>query len=369
MKNFATRFAVLLLILILPAWARAEPIVVKDLLGREVRLEKPATRIVLGQGRHIQVLSLLTPDPVSLVVGWKEDFKRDKPSFDAYRRKFPAIDAITSVGQANDASFSLETAISLKPDLVLLSLSVSESGDADATHRIVDQLSGAGIPVAFVDFFAHPLTNSQPSLRLIGKLIGRERQAEDFIAFYQSHLGIVQTRLKDATSRPDVFIQVHAAGDDCCNSPGRGVFNDFIEAAGGHNIAADILPGVNGKVSLEYLLQRNPHFYIATGGAHLAARGGLVLGTGATPSVAKDSFSRLLKTNGIAQLSAVREGRAFGIWHLFNDTPAHIVMIEQLAKWLHPDLFDDIDPDTTIAEINARFLAVPMEGTYWIGKD
>jgi iron complex transport system substrate-binding protein len=316
MSNFAIRVAILLLILILPAWGRAEPILVKDLLGREIRLEKPATRIVLGQGRHIQVLSLLTPDPVSLVVGWKDDFKRDKPTFEAYHRKFPAIDAIASVGQANDPSFSVEAAIALKPDLVLLSLSVGESGDADATRRITEQLSAAGIQVAFVDFFTHPLTNTEPSLRLIGKLIGREQQAEDFLTFYRTHLKAIETRLNQPVSRPDVFMQVHAVGDDCCNSPGRGVFNDFIQAAGGHNIAADILPGVNGKVSLEYLLQRNPRFYIATGGAHLAARGGLVLGSGTSRAAAQASFERLLNATGIAQLTAVKEGRAYGIWHL-----------------------------------------------------
>jgi iron complex transport system substrate-binding protein len=44
-------------------------------------------------------------------------------------------------------------------------------------------------------------------------------------------------------------------------------------------------------------------------------------------------------------------------------------MIEQLAKWLHPDLFGDLKPEATIAELNDRFLAVPMQGTFWIEKD
>ncbi|SFN00607.1 hypothetical protein [Methylobacterium pseudosasicola] len=40
--------------------------------------------------------------------------------------------------------------------------------------------------------------------------------------------------------------------------------------------------------------------------------------------------------------------------------------VEVMAKWLHPELMEGIEPKATLAEISARFLAVPMAGTYWI---
>lgn len=87
-----------------------------------------------------------------------------------------------------------------------------------------------------------------------------------------------------------------------------------------------------------------------------------------TKQQADASFAKLLATPGIAELTAVRTGNAFALWHMFNDTPAHIAMIEFLAKVFHPDLFADVDPQETIDAINRDFLPVPMSGTYWIGK-
>jgi iron complex transport system substrate-binding protein len=46
----------------------------------------------------------------------------------------------------------------------------------------------------------------------------------------------------------------------------------------------------------------------------------------------------------------------------------HIVAIEALARWLHPERLAGIDPAATLAEINRRFLALPMAGTYWIDQ-
>ncbi len=58
----------------------------------------------------------------------------------------------------------------------------------------------------------------------------------------------------------------------------------------------------------------------------------------------------------------------FALWQLFNDTPLNLLAVEILAKWSHPDRFTTLHPDETLAEINRRFLAVPMTGTYWIER-
>ena len=79
------------LLLFAPTPANAAPIVMTDILGRTVTLEKPAERIVLGTGRSISVLALIHPDPVSRIVGWRDDFKRDTTSYAAWQKAFPAI--------------------------------------------------------------------------------------------------------------------------------------------------------------------------------------------------------------------------------------------------------------------------------------
>lgn len=343
---------------------RAQPVIATDILGRTVSLPAPARRIVLGQGRQINALGLIHPDPVGILAGWGSDYRRQSPdTFARYQARFPAIETLPLVGDgATPGGFSFEQAIALAPDLMILSRSLA--GTRRGPGDLVERFEAAGIPVAVVDFFLDPLRDTVPSLRLLGTVIGQEDRTERLIAFYHGRLRRIAERVK-AAPIPDVFIHAHAGGTECCMSPGRGTLDDFITAAGGRNIATALLPGATGQISLEQLLVSDPQFYVATGGTHLAKQGGLVLGLGVDETTARESFRRLLASPGIATLKAVTEKRAFGLWHLFNDTPLHVVAIERLAKWLHPARFADIDPAATMAEA-AAFSAIPLDGTLWI---
>jgi iron complex transport system substrate-binding protein len=311
-------------------------------------------------------MGLIHRDPVSLVVGWRDDFRRDTSNFAAWAEKFPRVADIPVIGGVAGDGLAVETIVGLEPDLVILSLYDAE---APATGRSIDMLTQLGIPVLVIDFFSHPLENSLPSLKMLGQAIGAEERADAFAAFYTTHLERVRLRLASGPlDRPSIFMHVHAGGMPCCSTPGHGVFNEMIELAGGRNVALERVPGLYGDVSLEQLIVDDPQIYIATGGAHLAARGGLVLGPGIDPEAARQSFDRLLGSVGIAELTSVREGRAHALWHMFNDSPVHITMIEKLARIFHPDRFADLDPQQTIDAINRDFLAVPMSGVYWLDR-
>lgn len=344
--------------------AVAQPVTVTDIVGRTVALPEPAKRIVLAQGRQLNAFGLLHPDPLSLLAGWGADHQRQNPdAYARYRERFPRIETLPTVGDgATDGGFSLEKTIALAPDLVILSGSLA--GNRRGPGDLVQRLEAAGIKVAVVDFYLRPLTDTVPSLRILGKLIGREQQAEDFIRFYEAKLSRISRRLEGA-ARPRVFIHAHAGGPECCPSPGKGTFNDFITAAGGSNIAAPLLPGATGQISLEQLISLDPDIYVATGGTHMAKSGGLVLGLGVPRETAATSFAKLLSQPGLSTLSAIRNGRASAMWQLFNDTPLHVVAIEALAKWIHPALFADLDPAATLTEAG-RFSAIPLDGTLWL---
>ena len=346
------------------AVAHAEQVTLVDVLGRSVTLQAPARRVVLGQGRQLNALGFLHPDPVSLIAGWGDDFERqNREAFQLYRAKFPAIATLATVGNGTAGGFSFEKAVALEPDLVVLSLSIV--GPDHRADGLIAKFEAARIPVIVVDFYLQPLRDTVPSLRALGKAIGREAATEAFIRFYEDHRRLVADRIAGA-ERPLVFINAHAGSGDCCSSPGRGTLHDFIVAAGGRNMAADLVPGAHGPVSLERLLEDDPAIYIATGGTHLARIGGFVLGLGVPEEEARRSFAALVARPGLAALTAVRSGHAHGLWHLFNDTPLHIVAIERMAKWIHPERFADVDPSATLAEIAARFSAIPLDGTLWV---
>lgn len=350
----------------MPAGRAADTITVTDIAGRQVTLKRPVQRIVLGEGRQILALGLIHPDPASLLAGWPDDLKRqDKVTYGAYAEKFPALDAVPVIGRGNEATFSIERALATNPDIAILS---GGYGPSAKSGSIIDRFTAAGVPVVFVDFVAKPLENTLPSIKLLGQILGQEKRAEEFTEFYRSRMQRIEGRLaQEKPKLPSVFMHAHAGAFECCNSPGRATVGAFIDAAGGRNIAAPMLAQAFGQLSLEYVLQQDPEVYVGTGGTHLEGTGGLVLGPGVTPEKARKLLQAIADRPAFAGMSAMRNGRVYGLWHLFSNAPFNVVAVEVLAKWFHPALFADVDPDASLRELNEHFLPVPMTGTYWIG--
>ncbi|RVU18360.1 ABC transporter substrate-binding protein [Methylobacterium oryzihabitans] len=347
--------------------ARAEPVTATDSLGRAVTLGAPARRILLAAGRILPALAILDHAVVDRLVAVGRDLPRQNPDIHkAYVARFPRLVALPVI-EAGPGGFPAEQAIALAPDLVILDRAQAGATGPDGGNPLLGALAAAGIPVAVIDLHGHPLRDTAPVMRLLGRLLGREREAEDFTGFIEAHLSTVAASLAARAATPAVFLHAHAGATPCCFSPGQGTFTDDILAAGGLNAAASLLPGAAGQVSAEALLGLDPPVYVATGGSHLSGRGGVVLGTGVARDTAQTTLATVLQSPGLAQLSAIRSGRAYGLWQGFSTSPVNVLAVEVLAKWLHPDLTGDLDPEATLAELNARFLAVPMDGTYWIG--
>ncbi|MBJ7262996.1 MAG: ABC transporter substrate-binding protein [Burkholderiaceae bacterium] len=351
--------------------AHAEPIVLEDVVGRTVTLPAPAKRVVLAQARYLPVLGLIHPDPVSLLAGWSDEFKTSYASeYAAYKAKFPKIDAIPVVGRHTVETFSVEKALSLRPDLVILTAAFAgiAPGADPQSSSLLKQFEAAGVPVLVVDFFMRPIENTEPSILLLGRALGRDDQAQALARFYRERMDrIAQRTSQPGRARPAVLVHAHAGSTDCCNSPGVGTFNDMITLAGGHNIGADVLKGATGQLGFEYINGRNPAVYVATGtGAARRATSGLVIGMGADAAQARASLKSMIDAQRLSALSAVRTGNAHGIWHGFNDSPLNVVFIEALARWLDPQTFSDVSPQGTLASINSQFAAVPYAGTFMV---
>lgn len=365
--------ALLIACVAVAAWAMmaAQPVraddaaVVTDIAGRTVTVQRPVKRILLGEGRLLLALSLLHPDPASLLAGWPADLiRQDAATYARYRAKFPGLDAIPIVGQGSPDTFSVEQALAVHPDIAIFS---GGYGPSPKSTEVIARLEAAGIPIVFLDFVAKPLEDTPRSLLILGQVLGREAQAQAYVDFYSAHLKRISDRLAQAKPElPSVFMHAHAGRGDCCNSPGRATIGAFIDAAGGQNIAADILKQPSGQLNMEYVISKRPDIYVGTGGIHLANTGGLVMGPGIDESVSRAALARIVAGPGLADLPAVHAGRVYGLWHLFNSNPTNFLAVEVLATWFHPKLFADIDPKASLRELNERFLPVPMEGTYWV---
>lgn len=354
--------------MIFTASAKADPIVIKDIAGREIKLPKAATRIVLAEGRQIVALSLIHPQPVGLLAGWLGDFKKnDSQTYALFKAKFPQVDAVPVLGVGNDGTFPVEQAIALRPDVAVLGVSFAPGGKA---NEIAAQFEAAGIPVVFTDFTVNPFDNTVPSLRILGQVVGRNAEADAFIAFYQAHMKRIADRIAGVTGeRPKLLLESHAGMAECCFSPGRQNIGRFIDFAGADSISASVLPGASGHIDREFIIAKNPDIYIATGGAHLAAVGGFLIGPGYSSDAIRERLREVSHRTGLSETKAVQDSNVHGLFHNLLATPLHILAVENIAKWSHPALFADLDPSRSMDEINHRFLAVPMEGIYWASLD
>lgn len=369
LKNMfrAALAATALLCALLCALPGAQARQVTDLAGRVVTVPDHPRRVLLGEGRFVFAMALLDrADPVARVVGWQGELKQQDPySWQQLIKRFPKAAEVPLIGTTSEASVSPEKIVSLKPDVAIFSLSGHGPG---RNNPMIASLQQAGIPVVFIDFRQHPVQNTVPSLRILGQALDRPEQAERYIAFYESHLAKVRELVQPVpqAERPRVFVEMLAGvWPACCHTTGNGSFGDLLETAGGVNVAAPVLPGAIGDVSMEFLLKAQPQVYIATGSRSDPGRPGLLAGPGAAADVSAASLSTLLQRDGIRDLDAVKRGRAFGIWHAFYNSPYNVAAIEAMAKWLYPDRAGALDPDATLATLYRDFLDVDGAGTYW----
>lgn len=331
------------------------------------QLKAPARRIVLAQGRMLPALAIVDPAIAGKLVGWANDLSTMYAAENAaWLAQFPALAKLPVVGRGRPETLSVEQVLALNPDLVIYSRQVAGSPATYARSTTFQTLAKAGIPVLVVDFFMQPLDNTQPSLQALAQVLGTTAHAQPFIDDYTRRLGVVRERIARAKPKaPQVFVHAHAGSADCCFSPGKGTFDDFVRHAGGHNLGADLLSAPTGQIAREMVLRLQPDIYIATGTDTRQGTGKFLIGPNIDAATAATGLRDVIKLSQLDTLDAVARGQAHGFWHGFNDTPAHVVLVEALAKWMHPQLFADLDPAATLRTLNQRFFQVPLQGTFW----
>ncbi|CAI3809656.1 hypothetical protein GLGCALEP_05815 [Pseudomonas sp. MM221] len=336
---------------------------VTDVLGRKVEVDHAPQRIVLGEGRLFFALALLDRDnPFQRVVGWQNDMRLlDPHTYEVYAQQYPQVAKLPLIGQASEQSVSAEQILALKPDLAIFSI----AGEGPTQHSpVADLLEKAGVPVLFIDFRVHPIRNTRVSMQALGTLLGREPQAAEYLNLYDRHLKRVTdgvAGIKDS-ERPKVFLELLAGVWQAPgHTTGKSGLGSVVEAVGGHNIGADVVPGALGDVSVEYVLQADPDVYIATGNR----APGVLLGAGVPADTARQSLVKITARPEFAPLRPIQAGQAHGLWHDFYNSPFNILAVEAMARWVHPERFKDVDPQATMGEIN-RMLKVGLDGHYWV---
>lgn len=238
----------LLLLLVAPALARAME--VEDSAGRKVEVPAKVTRIYAAGPPASVLVYALAPDTLT---GWpRTPYPEEMPYIAAPYRDLPELGRLTGRG----GTANLEVVLAAKPDLIV------DFGSLRATYvSLADSVQQqTGIPYLLIDgrFEATPA-----ALRLLGRAIGREEQAERLAAYAEETFAGLDKLLAGvpAEQRPRVYL---ARGPDGLESGSVGSINtEILERAGGRNVVGEV-PGRRGLVqmTLEQILVADPEIIV-----------------------------------------------------------------------------------------------------------
>lgn len=349
--------------------ASAETIEVTDLAGRVVKVTRDPQKIVLSEGRQLYTLAMLDrDDPFRRVVGWGNDLIANDPgAWRKYLAKFPKAKDVADMGNPYAADVSMEKIAALGTEVYILDLSnyfkAQETG-------LLGKLEKAGIATIFVDFRQDPTQNVLPSVQLLGRVLGREKEANAFADYYLQQTRRIYARIGAIPDKkkPLVFIERAAGLLPCCATFGPFNFGRFIEEAGGRNWGSQYFSAFQAQAAQEKVLSDNPDVYFLTGANWYGSNPGstaVSLGYDATPEKVQKELSALMGRPGFQQLKAVQGKKVMAFYHQFYDAPYYFVAELAMAKEFYPDLFRDIDPETVFKEFHEKFLPISYSGVFW----
>jgi iron complex transport system substrate-binding protein len=276
----------------------AAGLTVRDMAGREVRLDAPPARIVSLVPSVTEIVYALGAE--ARLVG-VTDFCDHPPE----ARRKPRVG-----GMINP---NLEALVALRPDLVV----ATDEGSREETFR---ELRRLGIPTYLVH--ANRLAEMVALVRRLGELVGRPEAAGPLVARIEARVDDVRRRVQPYR-RPRVL---YVLWPDPLIVPGRdALVTELLGLAGGESITAGLAEAYP-RFGLEAAVARAPEVIILADHA----------GAGSGAGRAEPEAWRRLRS-----VPAIRAGRLhsadLSLLHRYG--PRVVDGLETLARIIHPEAF------------------------------
>lgn len=299
-----------------------EKIIIEDQLGKTIELD----------GVPERVATTIMPFPYIFyaVVGNTDDLVGCNPSsIAAYensvlKHMYPELkNASTSFV---DTSFvvNVEEILKLKPDVVF---------QWNYMEDEMEKMEAAGIKVIALQYGS--IEDLETWIRIIGKMYQKEERAEELINYFHANVDEVSEKIK--TLSPEDYADVLILSDNL-KVTGTGFSKYWLENSGAVNPAGD-LSGEALNINMEQAYEWNPSIIYIGNFTELQ------------PS---DIVENKLEGQDWSVIDAVKNQQVYKIpiggyrWDPPGiETP---LMIKWLAKIQHPQLFEDMDMRSEVAE-------------------
>jgi iron complex transport system substrate-binding protein len=300
-----------------------------DSANRVVTIKLPVERVVTLNDYPAEVMRILNAR--DKIVGVGNGIIESKTYF-------PEFSELLAVGTISAPDY--EAIIGLDPDLVIQWTSKAQEK--------ADKLPG--ISIIALDFYKPETVVKE--VRLCGYIFGRTDKADEFIDWYEGWLNRIRDTAEKIPEeeRPGVFLEAtYNPGEMWKTGGSKSGWHQKIGIAGGKNTFGDISEGSGVDVDPEEVMKRNPDIIVKRA---ITDESGYALENFTEFAEMRDE---IMSRPELAHVNAIENNSVY-IVHIdifggFNHLPG----IAYLAKWFHPELFKDLDPQAIHQEYLTRF--------------
>ncbi|WP_456423121.1 iron ABC transporter substrate-binding protein [Thermococcus sp.] len=311
---------------------------ITDALGRTVKVPTNVTRVVAVGPGALRILVYLnaTKDVVGI-----EEFEKKYPFGRPYILAHPELLKLPVIGPGGPGKLpDMEALIKVHPQVIFMVFVSRQTAD--------EVQSKTGIPVVVLSYGTLKNFTDETffrSLLLAGKILGKEKRAEEVINFIKEQQSYLENLTKGLES-PTVYV----GGIGYKGAHGiTSTYTDYAPFTVLHlNNIASKLPSKNGwvQVDKEFLLKENPDYiFIDEGGLKIIL----------------DDYKS--NPDFYNSLKAVQEGHVYGVLpYNFYNTNIGIAIADAyyIGKVIYPERFKNIDPVKKANEIFTFLVGKPV---------
>jgi iron complex transport system substrate-binding protein len=304
-------------------------------LGEPRSVSKPVERIVVWYYTNADAIRILGAKDRIVGTAHMYAFMTESAAY------YPDLSKLPYLGELED----VEALIDMDPDAVI---------GTGSRSNLEDKLKDTGIDVVGME--SAGLGYMFDPIMTLGYILDEEENAREFIEWHDKYVDMIKEKVSEIPEdeKQRVFwMSSHQLGKSSLGT-WAGEKGDLSEMVGVANIAAGIpFEGYGLTVEWEWVLSQNPDVIICRGN----------IGEGYSTddiSAIKAKYDAIMEMPGIENIAAGKNDGVF-VLDMLTRGPGYFITVPYTAKWLHPELFEDLDPQEVHQEYIDRFMRIDFD--------
>jgi iron complex transport system substrate-binding protein len=329
---------------------KEKELTVIDSLDNIVTVNKPVNRIVAPFSQVLELLRTFKLEK-DRMVGAESVFYSGE-TLANYKLFFPEWIDLPPVGAINNPD--VEAILDLHPDVALLPASGWCAHMNDPAHNILKSV-GISVLRVYGGVGTGAGAISIDETKKFGYIFDKEDKSEEFIDWYESFVNSIDEAVEKIPEedKPKVYFESVMGGRKYSASS---EIYAHVGSAGGKSIFPK-----GGVVDPEAVIVRNPDIIII-----MSKCGGYNLDVDDIAELEK-MREEMMNRPELLGVTAVKEGRVYVISNYITCFSGEyngcncLLQIVYMAKWFHPELFEDLDPRAIQQEYLTRFQGLDID--------